>query len=363
MLTAKENLRETLKPNGKPDRFVNSYEFMRVVFGPNFFSRNLPNPGELNKVDNWGVTYSFPLGTPGPFPLESPDKLLITDIEDWKERVKAPSTDYPEALWEMSQGMAAAIDGDKCFKACFVAPGLFEQFHAFCGITDALVYCMTDEEEVKELLKYLKDWELQLAEQLCSRLHPDAILHHDDWGSETNSFMRPEMFDEYFTEYYKEIYGYYHDHGVEVIIHHNDSYGANLVPYMIEMGIDVWQGCMRSNDVPELVDKYKGQIAFMGNIDNKQVDFDGWTVEDCEAAARLALEGMEPASYIPCITQGIPGGVYPGTYMGLVNSIDKLNAERFGHSVEDLAAARDQLDVFEYALEDVMPERAKFNKR
>ena len=243
------------------------------------------------------------------------------------------------------------------------APLLFEQFHAFCGITDALVYCMTDEDEVKELLKYLKDWELQLAEQLCSRLHPDAILHHDDWGSETNSFMRPEMFDEYFTEYYKEIYGYYHDHGVEVIIHHNDSYGANLVPYMIEMGIDVWQGCMRSNDVPALVDKYKGQIAFMGNIDNKQVDFDGWTVADCEKAARLALEGMEPAGYIPCITQGIPGGVYPGTYMGLVNSIDKLNAERFRHSLEELAAARDQLDVFEYALEDVMPERAKYNQR
>ena len=66
MLTAKENLRETLKPDGHPDRFVNSYEFMRVVFGSNFFSRNLPDPGELNKVDNWGVTYSFPLGTPAP---------------------------------------------------------------------------------------------------------------------------------------------------------------------------------------------------------------------------------------------------------------------------------------------------------
>ena len=41
--------------------------------------------------------------------------------------------------------------------------------------------------------------------------------------------------------------------------------------------------------------------------------------------------------------------------------VDQLNAERFGYSLEDLAAARDQLDVFEYALEDVMPERAKYN--
>ena len=25
-------------------------------------------------------------------------------------------------------------------------------------------------------------------------------------------------------------------------MHHSDSYAANLVPFMIEMGIDIWQG-------------------------------------------------------------------------------------------------------------------------
>ena len=362
MLNAKENLREALKPDGHPDRFVNSYEFIRTAFGPNFLMRNLPNPGELDKVTDWGVHYSFPIGTPGPFPLDTPDKVLIADIDEWRDILKAPPTQYPDELWNISQAMMDEIDGEKCFKACFVAPGLFENLHAFCGITDALVYLMTDEDEVKELLKYVTEWELRVAEQLCSRLHPDAILHHDDWGSEQNSFMRPEMFAEFFVEPYKEIYGYYHDHGVELIVHHNDSYGANLVPYMIEMGIDIWQGCMRSNDVPTLVDRYKGEIAFMGNIDNKQVDFDGWQEEDCEKAARLAVEGMDPHSYIPCITQGIPGSVYPGTYRRLVKYLDQCNSERFGHSVEDLQAARDELQVLEYELELIMPDQAERNK-
>ena len=44
---------------------------------------------------------------------------------------------------------------------------------------------------------------------------------------------------------YKEIYKYWHDHGVEMIVHHSDSYAATLVPYMIEMGIDIWQGALR----------------------------------------------------------------------------------------------------------------------
>ena len=346
MLTAKENLRETLKPDGHPDRFVNSYEFMKVAFGPNILGNPMPTYGQLDVVNSWGVTYSYPEGTPGPVPLDTPDKVLIDDIEDWKEYLKAPSTDYPDALWEVSQGMMDAIDGDKAFKACFVAPGLFEQVHAFMGITEALMAYMTNEDEMHDMLKYLTEWELQVAEQLCSHLHPDAILHHDDWGSEQNSFLRPEMFDEYFTEHYKQIYQYYHEHGVEVIVHHSDSYCANLIDYMLEMGIDIWQGCMRSNDVPALVEKYKGQpITFMGNIDNKQVDFDGWTVEDCEKAALSALEGMEPHQYIPSITQGGPGSVYPGTYMELIKAVDAYNAKTFGHSIEDIQAARDELQI------------------
>ena len=40
------------------------------------------------------------------------------------------------------------------------------------------------------------------------------------------------MFREFFLDAYKRIYGYYHDR-VELIIHHNDSYSATLVPTMI----------------------------------------------------------------------------------------------------------------------------------
>ena len=52
-----------------------------------------------------------------------------------------------------------------------------------------------------------------------------------------------DMFREYYLDAYKKVYGYYKDHGVQLIVHHSDSYAANLVPSMIEMGIDIWQGC------------------------------------------------------------------------------------------------------------------------
>ena len=348
MLTAKENLRQTIIDGGQPDRFVNNYEAVYLMFHPPIVhSGGLLAPGDMNVVNAWGVTNSFPVGTIGAFPVHTPDKIVVKDIEEWEKYVKAPSLDFPDAELEMFAEQYEQVKASgKAYAAAFVAPGLFEQSHHLCSIDEALVYYMTDPDRMADLVKYLAEYELRLAELICDKLHPDAMFHHDDWGSERNSFMRPEMFAEFFVEPYKEIYGYYHDHGCELIFHHNDSYSANLIPYMIEMGIDVWQGAMESNDVRALLEQYKGQIAFMGNIDNKDVDFKGWTVDDVKRVAREHTVGWGPTQgYIPCITQGGPGSTVSGTYVELVKAIDEMNTELFGFTQEELENARLDLQV------------------
>lgn len=339
MLTAKENLREVIR-GGNPDRFVNQYEALQFLFHPFVMHNPSPAKGEENVVNAWGVTNSFPAETPGAFPVHTPDKIVVKDIEDWKEYVHAPSLEFSQDEWDMFKAQYEAVDNTKAFRTAFVAPGLFEQTHHLCEISQALMNYITNPDEMHELVKYLTEWELKLAEGICSNLHPEVLFHHDDWGGENSTFLRPEMFAEFFVEPYKEIYKYYHDHGVEFVIHHNDSYSATLVPYMIEMGIDVWQGCMQSNDVPELVKKYGGKISFMGGIDNKSMDFEGWTSEDCRKAAVDICEKCGNKYFIPCITQGGPGSVYPGAYKALCDEIDKYNAEKFGLKAEEIDAQR-----------------------
>ncbi len=36
-----------------------------------------------------------------------------------------------------------------------------------------------------ELIDYLTEYELSLAEEICTHLKPDALFHHDDWESQT----------------------------------------------------------------------------------------------------------------------------------------------------------------------------------
>ncbi len=347
MLNAKENLRQTIIAGGKPDRYVNNYEGIYLMMHPQMVRPgSLLNEGDMNVVNSWGVTNSYPVGTPGAFPVHTPDKIVVKDIEEWEKYVKAPSLDFADAEWEVFQQQYEAIQSTgKAYAAAFIAPGLFEQSHHLCSIDEALINYFEEPERMEDLVKYITEYELRMAELVCDKLHPEAIFHHDDWGTERNSFMRPEMFEEFFVEPYKEIYGYYHDHGVEFVFHHNDSYSANLVPYMIEMGIDVWQGAMESNDVPDMLEKYKGQIAFMGNIDNKDIDFEGWTPADVDRVARKQIEGYDFQSYIPCITQGGPGSTYSGTYAELCRAVDKINCEKFGFTQEEIEEARLDLQI------------------
>ena len=53
MLTAKENLRQTIIPGGKPDRFVNNYEGVYLMFHPQLaHSGGMLQPGL--HVDEFG---------------------------------------------------------------------------------------------------------------------------------------------------------------------------------------------------------------------------------------------------------------------------------------------------------------------
>jgi len=330
MLTPRQNFYEAAK-GGNPDRFANEYEALRLCLHPAYFHSPAPQRGQENVVNAWGVTNSFPEGVPGAFPVHTPDKIVIKDIEHWRDYVHAPSFDViTGAEWDMLKDIYNSVDTKLAYKAAFVAPGLFEMCHHLGEMVNTLTNLMVYEDEMHDLIKYLTEYELRLAELICDNLHPDCLFHHDDWGSRTSSFLNPDMFADFFVDPYKEIYGYYKSHGVELVCHHSDSYGANLVPSMIEMGIDVWQGCMSSNDIPALTEKYRGKIAFMGGFDGADYDVPDWNAETIKENVYKVLDASSKSGFIPCIAQGGPGSIYDGVYEAIMSAIDDYNEEKFG---------------------------------
>ena len=330
MLTARENFLETIKVGGKPERFVNQYEYLGFVMGSPFGKRNPnPKPGEENVVNAWGVTKSWPKGTPGAFPVHTPDKIVIQDIDEWQKYVKVPNVVYDAEEWEPFIAAAEAIDRKEKLVTSYFAPGVFEQCHYLMEIQNCLIAFYESPDELHELIDCITQFELDYAAEFCKYVHPEALFHHDDWGSQISTFVSPDMFREFIKPAYMKIYGYYKEHGVKYIIHHSDSYAATLVPDMIDMGIDVWQGVMNTNNIPELIKKYGGQISFMGGIDSGTVDFEGVTREKIRQEVRKACSACGTHYFIPCASQGLPISTYPGVYDMICEEIDAYSKEVF----------------------------------
>ena len=329
MLTKKQNLLETIR-GGNPDRFVNQYEFMSMILGSPFGKRNPgPKPGEHNIVNAWGVTKSWPAGLPGAFPVHTPDKIVIKDMENWKDYVKVPQVVYDAKEWEPFIAAAEKIDRNEQFCTVFVAPGGFEQCHYLLEIQNCLMAFYEYPDEMHELIDCITQFELDYAAEICKYIKPDGLFHHDDWGSQTSTFISPDLFREFYKPAYEKIYGYYRDHGVEMVIHHSDSYAATLVPDMIDMGIDIWQGVMTSNDIPKLIKEYGGKISFMGGIDSAAIDHPGWTREEVAREVRRACTECGKLYFIPGASQGLAMSTFPGVYDATSEEIDKMSKEMF----------------------------------
>ncbi len=328
MLTKRQNMVETMK-GGNPDRFVKGYEALSLVITPYSRMNAKAVKGGPPIVNSWGVTISYPDNAPGPFPVHDAEHIVIKDIERWRDFVTPPSLDLPEAAWADVIAEVERIDRNEYFVAPFIAPGVFEQSHYLLEITNCLTAFYTNPDEMHEIIDMIADWEVRLAEQVCRYLKPDALFHHDDWGSQTSSFVSPAMFEEFLLPAYKKIYGYYKAHGVQCIVHHSDSYGENLVPYMIEMGMDVWQGCMSTNNIPEILNKYGDKLTIMGGIDNGKVDRENWTREAIHDEVFRACREYGKKYFIPCTTMGDPTSIYPGVYDAVMAEIDKASTEMF----------------------------------
>jgi uroporphyrinogen-III decarboxylase len=329
MLTKRQNFLETIR-GGKPDRFVNQFDYLSLLFGADPIAQASPFPAPgCELVNGWGVTIRWIKGQPGGFPVHDAAHKVVKDITRWKDAVKAPEVNFSDEKWAEGIKTAEAIDRNETFATVGIFPGIFEQLHFLMGVDDCLASFYEEPEALKGLIEFIADWEISYAEVLTKYLKPDALFHHDDWGSQYSSFMSPEMFDEFLLPAYKRIYGFYKSHGVEIIVHHSDSYAANLIPQMIEMGIDVFQGCLTTNNVPELVKKYGGKISFMGDLNNGVIDKEDWTPELVRKEVERACKTNGKHYFIPCLCQGLPMSTFPHVYEAVSAEIDRVSKEMF----------------------------------
>ena len=311
MMTPKENFLELLKPNGQPDRQLCQYEALHMCLNDpiNTYLRGNRKRGTVSK-DRWGTTISFPADAPGPMPVTTDGLAVCPDITHWRETVHAPDIAACTEGWEACRAAARAACGEEKLLAGFMGTGIFEQCHFLMGFEDTLTNLYEHPQEMHALIDYITTYRLLYVKLLIDNLRPDVIFSHDDWGTKDALFMKPEMWREFFKEPYRRFYGYIRSRGV-IAIHHADSYLAPIVEDMAEIGIQVWQGVLPENDIPALQQKLHGRLVLMGGM-GAAIDRADAAPEEIYGYAMDTLRRCCPGGhYIPSITYGLPGAVYP----------------------------------------------------
>ena len=312
MSTPKEIFLELLRPDGQPERQLRQYEALSMCFTDpiNAYLRGNRKRGSTS-VDRWGTTISWPADAPGAMPVTENGMAVCPDVTRWREVVHAPDlgTNCAEG-WDACRAAARAACGEEHLLAGFMGTGIFEQCHFLMGFENALTSLYEHPREMHELIEYITEYRLDYVRRLIDGLQPDVIFSHDDWGTKDALFMRPEMWREFFKEPYRRFYGYIRSRGV-IAIHHADSYLVPIVEDMAEIGIQVWQGVLPENDIPALQQKLHGRLVLMGGM-GAAIDRADAAPEEIYGYAMDTLRRCCPGGhYIPSITYGLPGAVYP----------------------------------------------------
>ena len=336
MLSKKDNFLETVR-GGKPDRFVKQYEGCTMVPGDpvNFYVRGDRHPGMAPKRDRFGTLILWPEGEPGAVP--DPNDKIIHDVETWKDVLKIPDliagADIEED-WAPYLERCAQVDREETLLMTFAPTGIFERMHFIMGFEDTLMNFLLEPELMADLAMALGEYRYNGYKLMVKYAHPDAILSHDDFGSKTQLFVPPDSWREILKPAYRKGYDFLHDNGV-VIIHHSDSYCDSIIEDLVDLHIDVWQGVLPQNDIPKLQKQLAGRMTLMGGIDAAIVDREDSTEEEIRTEVRRACDEYAAGGhFIPCITYGALGTIYPQADKFIDDEIDRFNHEHYGTPYE-----------------------------
>ena len=331
MLTARENVLETIQKGGRPDRLTNCYTAFKPIGGDPVFQYVRGNRVRgTDSYDRWGTFISFPEDQPAAVPVVTAENQVIKDIEEWQEYVKVPDlrAECSEG-WEAAKQNKAAIDASEYLSMTIMGTGIFEQMHMLMTFGDTLCSLLLNPDEVHGLIEVITDYRLEYMKLIVENLHPDAILSHDDFGSKTSMFMAADTWREFFKEPYRKLYDYLHANDV-LVIHHSDSFCEPIVEDLAEIGVDIWQGVLPTNDIVALTEKLDGRMALMGGIDSI-VDREGVTEAEIRQEVQRALSEYGHLShFMPSHTYGGPGTIFPQVEGVIIYDIDRYNRERFG---------------------------------
>jgi hypothetical protein len=135
----------------------------------------------------------------------------------------------------------------------------------------------------------MHDHYCRIMELWGSRTNVDALWFMDDWGSQTNLLIPPDVWRALFRPLYRDYIDIAHSHGKKCFMHSDGNILA-ILPDLIELGLDAINSqifCMGLENLRP----YAGQITFWGEIDRQHL-LPHATTDQIDAAVREVADNL-----------------------------------------------------------------------
>jgi len=155
----------------------------------------------------------------------------------------------------------------------------FHDVAEFFGMENYFIKMFTHPEVVHAVTERVVDFYLQANARFFAAAEGlvDAYFFGNDFGSQQNLLISPDLFREFIVPYFQQLIGLAHRQGLPVILHSCGSI-YRIIPDLIELGVDglhPLQAKAADMDAETLAREFGGKIAFMGGIDTQDLLVNG----------------------------------------------------------------------------------------
>lgn len=256
-------------------------------------------------TDWFGVRYLYREDQPGPMPDES--SHFIEDIEEWEDVCRMPDLDsYDWEGWAAKD--TAKWDRENKMSSVVLINGCFESLHMFCGFEDALCNIMTNEEECSDFMAWIADYKCAIIDRVAKYYKPDMIQFHDDYANVDNLFMPVDKWRRMIRPHLKKVVDCVKSHNM-IYQHHSCGMIRDLIPDLMELGIEALNPVQIQNDPLIIKKKYGDRLTICGGFDNVNV------LDNPDATARQIKDSINKTLY-----DLAPGG----KWMAMCGFLDKF---------------------------------------
>ncbi|MBS7612504.1 hypothetical protein KEJ27_09970 [Candidatus Bathyarchaeota archaeon] len=117
---------------------------------------------------------------------------------------------------------------------------------------------------------------------------PDAVSFADDWGTQDRLMISPSLWRGFFKPRYRRMFKLIHDYDAYVYFH-SDGYIVDIIPDLVEIGVDVLNPQFSCHNLEQLAGMVKGKISISSDIDRQYVLPRG-TPEEVEGYVKRVVE-------------------------------------------------------------------------